>query len=295
MKRILLTGGTGFVGRHLLPLLEKDEVHVFDKTCGDYSGVNWHEIDLSDIEKMRKLMAEVKPTHLLHTAWFVPPQEFWTSPENVAWIYRSFELLRSFAENGGKRVLFIGSCAEYDWTKDETLDEETTPLKPSTLYGIAKKSLFELSTEFARQNNVSFAWARLFFMFGEGEPKGKFVRYLIDCLANNQRAICKNGVLIRDYMCISEVATALKLLFESDIEGPINIASGKATRIGDLANLVGEIIGKPHLIEVNSAENFTEPSSIIANTSRLQNEIGWKPKLSLENSLRNYLNENHRS
>jgi nucleoside-diphosphate-sugar epimerase len=270
MKRILITGGTGFVGRHLLPLFADEEVHVFDTICGNFFNAVWHEIDLADIEKMRLLIAEIKPTHCIHTAWHVPPNEFWTSAENVAWIYRSFEILKSFAENGGKRAVFIGSCAEYDWTTEELLDETKTPLNPSTFYGICKKSLFEISSEFTKRNNLSFAWARLFFMFGEGEPKEKFVRYVIESLLAEEKAVCKNPDLIRDYMYVGEVARALRAVLESDFEGAINVASGKKTKIGDLAKAIGRIMGKPQLIDFNKSPDSNEPKFLAAKTENLE-------------------------
>jgi nucleoside-diphosphate-sugar epimerase len=291
MKRILITGGTGFLGRHLLPLFAGEEVHVFDKICRDFAGVNWHEIDLSEIEKMRSLMAKIKPTHCIHTAWHVPPHEFWTSAENVSWIYSSFEILKSFAENGGKRAVFIGSCAEYDWTTEEPLNEETTPLNPSTFYGICKKSLFEISAEFAKLNDISFAWARLFFMFGEGEPKGKFVRYLIESLLNDEKAVCKTPNLVRDYLYVGEVAKALKKILESDFQGAINVASGEPTNVGNLAQKIGEILGKSGLIELGNNRNPNEPQVIVANTQRLKDEVGYKISGNLEISLQTYLKE----
>jgi nucleoside-diphosphate-sugar epimerase len=288
MKRIVVTGGTGFVGRNVLPLLADSEVHVFDKNQGDLKSVVWHAVDLSDVEKTRNLLREIQPTHLLHLAWFVPPNEFWTSTENVAWVYRSFELLKSFAETGGKRAVLIGSCAEYDWTIGDFCDENKTPLKPSTLYGAAKRSLFELATIYAANVGLSLAWARLFFMFGEGEPDAKFVAYLIKSLLKGEKAVCKNPDLARDYLYIKEVAGALKMLLETDTSGAINVASGKPTRIGDLTETIGEITGKQNLIEFTEKADTNEPAFVVASTKRLVEEVGWKPKYTLENALREY-------
>ncbi len=288
MKRIVVTGGTGFVGRNVLPLLAGSEVHVFDKNQGDLKSVIWHAVDLSDVEKTKMLLREIQPTHLLHLAWFVPPNEFWTSTENVAWVYRSFELLKSFAETGGKRAVLIGSCAEYDWTIGDYCDENKTPLKPSTLYGAAKRSLFELATIYAANVGLSLCWARLFFMFGAGEPETKFVAYLIKSLLKGEKAVCQNAGLVRDYLYIKEVAGALTILLEKDISGAINVASGEPLRIGDLAETIGKITGRPDKIEFAEEVSASEPTFVVANTKRLVEETGWKPNYSLETALREY-------
>lgn len=290
MKRIVVTGGTGFVGRNVLPLLG-GEVHVFDRNAGDLKSVNWHALDLSDIEKTQILLREIQPTHLLHLAWFVPPNEFWTSPENVAWIYRSFELLKSFAKAGGKRAVLIGSCAEYDWTIGGYCDEKETPLKPSTLYGAAKRSLFELATIYAANVGLSLAWARLFFMFGAGEPEAKFIAYVIKSLLSKKKAVCKNADLVRDYLFVKDVAEALKMLLENDVCGAINVASGEPIRIGDLAKTISEIIGRQNLVDFIGKANPNEPAFVVARTERLIEEVGWTPKYELEAALREYIKQ----
>ena len=294
MKRIVITGANGFVGRNCLPLFADDasyEVHALDLRRGDLKNIVWHEVDLSEIEAANALIRQIEPTHLLHLAWFVPPNEFWTSTENVVWIYRSFEILKSFAEAGGKRAVLIGSCAEYDWNIDGFCDEETTELKPSMLYGIAKNALFQLATKYAESVDLSFAWARLFFMFGAGEPEAKFVAYVIKSLLKNERAICRNPNLMRDYFSVKEVAAALKALLESNVRGAVNVASGEAVRVGDLAKSVSEILQRSDLIEFAENPNPNEPQFLAANTRRLSEEVGWKPQQSLENALREYVEQ----
>lgn len=293
MKSVLLTGSTGFVGSYTIPQLLKKgyTVHaVTSKSETPKSDENliWHTANLLDSDETENLLKTVCPTHLLHFAWYVEHGKFWTSTENVAWVYRSFELLKSFAENGGKRAVLIGSCTEYDWTIGDFCDENETPLKPSTLYGAAKRSLFELASIYAANVGLSLSWARLFFMFGAGEPEAKLVAYLIKSLLKGERAFCKNPDLVRDYLYVNEVAEALTVLLEQDICGAINVASGKPLRIRDLAETIGKITGRQDKIEFVEKVGASEPAFVVANTKRLTEETGWKPKYSLETALREY-------
>ena len=119
MKTVLLTGASGFVGRHCLRFLaeEYDEVHAVSSRELPLSSdkIVWHRVDLLESAPLSELMSQVRPTHLLHFAWIVTPGVYWSSPDNFRWVQASLELLRLFGENGGKRVVTAGSCAEYDW------------------------------------------------------------------------------------------------------------------------------------------------------------------------------------
>src|SRR3954471_14565778 len=109
MKRVLLTGAAGFVGLHCLPLLAaRDyEIHAVSARArqDDYAGVRWHQADLLDAMQVTELMAKVRPTHLLHLAWYTVPGQYWSSPENVRWVQASLNLFQEFHRNNGVRVV----------------------------------------------------------------------------------------------------------------------------------------------------------------------------------------------
>src|SRR5512139_1633254 len=158
MNRVLLTGGTGFIGRHVAAALTRRgfEVHSAERhTPAELtSEARHHRCDLLDARQVSDLMAAIRPSHLLHLAWFAEPGAYWTSPENLRWVQASLGLLQAFAAQGGCRVVTAGSCAEYDW-RYGYCSETLTPLRPDSLYGACKHALQVMVSAFARQASLS--------------------------------------------------------------------------------------------------------------------------------------------
>src|SRR3989442_8434630 len=158
MKRVLVTGATGFIGRHVLgPLVERGfDVHAVTHAAplSTGSACTWHVLDLLDTAHIAPLMQAVRPSHLLHLAWYAVPGQYWTALENFAWVQAGLELLRRFHEAGGVRVVMAGTCAEYDWTYGYC-SERITPTRPHTLYGTCKLALQSILEVYAREAHLS--------------------------------------------------------------------------------------------------------------------------------------------
>src|SRR5262245_22459508 len=117
MKRVLVTGASGFIGRHCLQHLAEHgyDVHAvahsrMPKTAG--TGAQWHRANLLDGREVADLLAAVKPTHLLHFAWYLEPKDYRTAHANLLWCRAGIDLVRLFAESGGRRAVFAGTCFE---------------------------------------------------------------------------------------------------------------------------------------------------------------------------------------
>ena len=162
MKRILVTGATGFIGRHTLQALSGKgfEVHAISSKprSSARDGILWHQADLLDLASVSPLLGRVRATHLLHLAWFAVPGQFWNAPVNLRWVQATLELLQSFVAAGGHRVVAAGTCAEYQ-TSDVDCDEWRTPLRPDTLYGVCKHSAHVMMEKFAEER-LSAAWGK---------------------------------------------------------------------------------------------------------------------------------------
>jgi nucleoside-diphosphate-sugar epimerase len=269
--RVLVTGATGFFGRHALgPLRERGlEVHTAGRTDG---------IDLLLPGAAREVMARVRPTHLLHLAWYVEHGRFWTAPDNLAWVGASLELLRAFTESGGRRAVLVGTCAEYEEHQSGPCREGVTALRPTTLYASAKHGLHVVAQGYARQEGVSLAWARPFFCFGPHEAPARLVPSVARALLAGEQVRVTHGRQLRDFMAVEELGDAFAALVASDVEGPVNLASGRGFALRDLVGLVGDVVGRPELIVYGGLESRPgESQLLVADTTRLGEEVGWGP------------------
>jgi len=299
MKRILVTGATGLLGRHSLPALQAREFQVHaarrQTPVDEAAGVVWHQADLLDPVQVRRLLGVVRPEYLLHLAWITTPGVFWTSPENLRWAEASLCLLRMFQEHGGRRVVITGSCAEYDCSAGYCR-EDRTPLAPATLYGACKHAVHLASSAFSRQAGMSLAWARVFFLYGPWAHRARFPAAVISSLLDDQPALCSSGVQIRDFLHAADAGSALAAIVDSEVEGPVNVASGQPTRIADVARMAADLVGRPHLLRLGAlgtsgsngaarTANADEPPLLVGDPRRLIQEVGWRPQFDLPNGL----------
>ena len=140
----------------------------------------------------------------------------------------------------------------------------------------------------SNQNNVSGAWGRIFNLYGPNEAKLRLIPSIIISLLQDQHIPVTHGNQIRDYLFVEDVANAFVTLLESDIKGPINIASGKPIVLKDIFCSIEDLVDKKHLIEVGKLPApELDPPVLFADVQRLNQEMNWKPKMTLETGLKN--------
>jgi len=289
MKKVLVTGATGFIGRHTIaPLTAAGfEVHaVTSKIPLNSTDVNgkccWHTMNLLDPMQVKNLVSTVKPTHLLHFAWYNIPGKCLVAEENFLWVQASLELLRHFREQGGERVVMAGSALEYDWNYGYC-SEVLTPRNPHTAYGVCKNALQEMLKAYAEITKLSSAWGRVFNVYGPYDHPKRLVSSVILSLLKNEPALCSDGNQLRDYLYVEDVANAFVVLVESSVTGEINIASGKPVAVKEIIYKIASKLGKTNLVKLGSIlASSGEPNLFVANISRLSGELGFLPKYDLD-------------
>ena len=266
------------------------EVHAVARTRADLPGVAaCHAVDLLDPAACAALLRQVRPTHLLHLAWTVTPGQFWTTRANLDWVMASLALYRAFVAEGGSRFVGAGTCAEYDWTPErveQPLDEREALCAPATLYGVSKHALHQMLASAAALDGVSLAWGRVFFLYGPGEKPGRLVSDVVARLLRGEPVETTAGTQQRDFMHVEDVAAAFAALLMSDVQGPVNIATGEARSLARLLEEIARQTGGGALLRLGSRPMpANEPARLLAATQRLRDEVGFTPRFGLPDGI----------
>ena len=291
MQRALITGASGFIGSHCLPILEAkaNEVHATDLTRKRNKfdrNTTWHQVDLMEPDQIYQLLSKIKPTHLLHLAWHLPTGSQVNSFKNYDWVKVGIELVQAFAQFGGKRIVVAGSCAEYDW-RYAFCSEKLTPLNPGNPYGVCKNALHLILDSFCRQRKIGFAWGRIFFTYGPRENPKRLVASVIRSLLKGTSAKCTHGHQMRDFLYVKDVADALVSLLASNVQGPVNVASGHPISLKEIIFAIRDLMKVEHdLIELGAIPAaLNEPPLLVGDNTRLRKEVMWQPQFNLDRGL----------
>jgi GDP-4-dehydro-6-deoxy-D-mannose reductase len=281
---LLVTGAKGFVGRHLVEHAASVGLLV--------QAADW---DLRDAPKTAERVARIAPRAVAHLAAAQRIGSPWE------WLCDDLRMAGSLLAAMGRHaplapLLVAGSAAQYGMGAARALREDD-PTEPVSAYGAAKCTLERAVTSPALRCGVRVIWARSFNHVGPGQgadaPAGQWARQV--ALAEQAGAgELRTGALdvVRDFLDVRDVAAAYLALLRSDAEGVVNVASGAATGLRELVDLLLERSTVALTAVVDPAlRRGVDPPYVVGDPARLRALTAWRPRISLARSVGDLLDE----
>lgn len=316
IKKFLITGFSGFVGRHFLQYLyERPEAF---EICGidikepsfdcsvykDKLDIQFKKVNLLDKDELKTVLNEFRPDYILHLASFSSVAYSWQHPEdcfiNNTNIF--LNLTGALKESAmASRVLSIGSSEEYGNVLPEQLPlKEDMHLTPVSPYAVARVSQEMFSRVFVDHYHLNIILTRSFNHIGPWQDERfvvpSFIRRILDIRDTGAKAgIIETGdtTIIRDFVDVRDVVRAYYLLLTEGTPGEIyNICSGKGIPLSEVIETIESITDMEIKTRVNP--EFVRPDDnrvIIGSHHKISEELGWKPEISLEDTLKDMIKE----
>lgn len=296
--KIFITGGLGFIGKHLLPLFSsEDEVYVLVHNMPlidpkEFKLSNFHILlgDLAYTEKWFSELEKIRPDVCIHLAWQgIPDFSFYQSHWNLS---ASANLFRHLAEKCGcKKIISIGSCFEYGKNFARCSEEDTLVL--NSYFSWAKSSLCNFGMMLAQKYKINFLWARPFYIYGEGQRIGSLIPNVYHKLRILEPLVIKTPHNRIDLIHVSDVAKALMIMTKerNGTSGILNLGSGNSIPVWKIVEYVEKAMGRePEAsIFLKAHEPFDYNEDIRADIRKAHELIGWLPIISLEEGIRDYI------
>jgi len=307
---ILITGVSGFVGGHLVKALSTPEQALYgldlnapgDSFVSEEGGaVIFHPVDLSQPGQAERVLREIQPDGIYHLAAIssVPSAEADPLPALQSNVRGTVLLLDAVARHCPEcRVLFVSSSEVYGRARPEEMPlVETAPVRPTSVYAVTKRE-GELWCEFYhRIHELDVVILRPFNHIGPGQSArfaaSNFARQIAEIEAGRREAVLHVGNLDaeRDFTDVRDVVQAYRLAVKRAPAGAVlNVCSGRAVSIREILDFY--LSGTNTKIQVQIDSKRLRPSDqpkVRGSHEKLNQLTGWRPTISLEDSLRSIL------
>jgi GDP-4-dehydro-6-deoxy-D-mannose reductase len=295
--KVLVLGANGFVGRNVAEAFSADSNYEVYRASRDARPDDEHavSVNLEDKKAVQELIVRLKPEIVVNCAGIVDPS-------------KDFNLNEVFTRNilGGivaakyvpERIIISGSASEYGEVGEAELPvDEDTPLGASSGYGLSKRNETSFAREYAKEHHLPLVVARIFNPLGPAMQERFLTSRLIQQF-NEIKSGRRDNIEVnradarRDYIDVRDVARAIKTLAENKPRYDVyNVGSGVATSTRHLVDVMSGYNNIDHSPLVETSASPEPIYAIQADIARITNEFGWRPQISLNQTVEDIIKD----
>ncbi|NUU99644.1 hypothetical protein XO12_05880 [Marinitoga sp. 1154] len=294
-KTILITGGTGFIGKNITEKIRNDYnlIIISRKKNENKKGILHYQGDIRNIEIFEKIVSENKIDTIIHLATYYKPKHNISEVSdmidtNVKSVNNILEIMKKYKI---KKLINTGTCFEYGIKKEKIT--ESTPLNPWNLYAETKVLAEHLINYYVKNSEIKAITLRLFPPFGIYDNPNKFIPYIISKALKNEEIELTPCEQKWDFIFSEDIAYAYRRALEyENFEGHeiFNIASGN---VMEFKKIVEHIIKQTRSNSIVKFEKLYRENEIMyleADISKAKNILNWTPRYTIFEGINKTIN-----
>lgn len=294
-KKILVTGGCGFLGSCLVESLIENQavVAVIDLIKGSTDKVAYHQLNLKNENELHRIISDFKPDFIYHLAANLNrTRDFnYTNDLLETNLKGTVNLLNALKDVSYKKFIYISTSDVYGGKYSGKPFKENDTILPASPYGLSKYAAEITLQTFSKIEQKNYTILRLFNFFGNGLPQSFFISQLISALNTNTNFDMTLGEQERDFLYIEDVTEALLSALRKEADQQVfNVSSGQGRQLKTLALALKELVESDAQIRLGSIPyRKNEIWHMIGDNRKIFETLGWRPKYSLEEGLKRTL------
>ncbi len=292
-KKILVTGGKGYLGSFLVESLREKGADIYIISIEAENSDHNFPIDITNFDALDAVIKKIQPDIVYHLAASISRNRDFGIFDNMLKVNvnGTFNLLKSLLETNCQQFIFTSSSEIYG-NNVSPFHEDLVPM-PVSPYSATKVMAENLIKTFSQQYKKNYTILRLFNFFGENMSDDFFISQMVNSLKKGQDFLMTKGEQTRDFLYVKDVVSALTIVAENTnaYNDTFNVCSGKGTSLSSLASVVNKQVKTRATVKLGALPyRENEVWEMIGSSVKIKEKLGFIPEHTLSEGLERLIN-----